>query len=77
MQDQDVLHEPTVIYNNRDLLKWLVSPSRRARIADRLHHEIIRYLWPEVLQIPLSQKSSPKMKLRKLAERTFFAVNQF
>ena len=77
MQDQDVLHEPTVVYNNRDLLKWLVSPSRPDRIADRLHHAIIRYLWPEVLQIPLSQKTSPKQKLRKLAERAFFAVNRF
>lgn len=56
---------------------WLVSPPRPDRIADRLHHEIIRTLWPEVLQIPLSQKTSPKMRLPKLAERAFFAVNRF
>jgi len=59
------------------VLAWLLSPSRPDRIADRLHHAIIRYLWPEVLQIPLSQKTSPKQKLRKLAERAFFAVNRF
>ena len=76
-QDHDVLHDMTVIFNNRDVLKWLLSPPRTDRIADRLHHEIIRYLWPETLQIPLSQKTSPKQKLRKLAERTFFAVNRF
>ena len=67
----------TVIFNNRDVLKWLLSPSRPDRIADRLHHAIIQYLWPEVLQIPLSQKSSSKQKLRKLAERDFFSVNRF
>lgn len=76
-QDHDILHDMTVIFNNRDVLKWLLSPPRPDRIADRLHHEIIRYLWPEVLQIPLSQMNSPKARLRKLAERTFFAVNQF
>ena len=76
-QDHDVLHDMTVIFNNRDVLKWLLSPPRPDRIADRLHHAIIRYLWPEVLQIPLSHTNSPKKKLRKLAERTFFAVNRF
>ena len=76
-QDHDVLHDMTVIFNNRDVLKWLLSPPRPDRIADRLHHEIIRYLWPEVLQIPLSQQTSPKKKLRKLAERMFFTVNRF
>lgn len=76
-QDHDILHDMTVIFNNRDVLKWLLSPPRKDRIADRLHHAIIRYLWPEVLQIPLSQKNSPKAKLRKLAERTFFAINRF
>jgi|GEM_PF-1721726 len=76
-QDHDILHDMTVIFDNRDVLKWLLSPPRKDRIADRLHHEIIRYLWPEVLQVPLSQKNSPKAKLRKFAERTFFAVNRF
>ena len=76
-QDHDILHDMTVIFNNRDVLKWLLSPSRPDRIADHLHQEIIRYLWPEALQMPLSAMDTPKKKLRKLAERTFFAVNRF
>lgn len=75
-QDHDILHDMTVIFNNREVLKWLLSPPRKDRIADRLHHEIIRYLWPDVLQIPLSNTASPKHRLRKLAERIFFTINR-
>ena len=74
-QDHDVLHDMTSLFNNRGVLKWLLSPSLSDRIADRLHHEMIRVLWPETLEVPLSNLESPKKKLRKLAERVFFSVN--
>ena len=75
-QDHDVLHDMTAIFNNRKVLTWLLSPPRPQRIADRLHHEIIRQLWPEALSTPLSNMESPNKRLRKLAERTFFALNR-
>lgn len=76
MQDHDVIYEPTVIYNNRDVLKLLLSPPLRDRIADRLHHEIIRYLWPDALQFPFPRTNTPATMLRGFAERAFFAINQ-
>lgn len=74
-QDHDILHDMTVIFNNRDVLKLLLSPSRPDRIKDRLHLEIIQYLWPETLQVPISNMESPRKRLRKLAQRIFFKLN--
>ena len=74
-QDHDLIHDMTTILNNRRLLVNFLKPSLNDRISDRLHHAVIQHLWPEVLQVPLHQKTSPKARVRKLAERWFFRLN--
>jgi len=74
-QDHDIVHDMTTLFNNRRLLVNFLKPGVEDRIADRLHHAVIHRLWPEVLQIPLHQKTSPKARARKLAERWFFRLN--
>jgi hypothetical protein len=76
-QDHDVIYDMATPFNNRDVLKRLLSPPLSDRIADALHVEIIETLWPESLQVPLSSSESPKKNIRKLAERVFFSVNRF
>lgn len=74
-QDHEIIQDMTTIFNNRRLLVNFVKPSREDRITDRLHRAVIRYLWPEVLEVPLDTKKSPKASLREVGERWFFRLN--
>ena len=74
-QDHDIIHDMTTIFSNRRLLVNSLKPSREDRIMDWLHRAVIRYLWPEVLEVPLDTKKSPKASLREVVERWFFRLN--
>jgi len=76
-QDHDIIHDMTSIFNNREILKLFLATSRKHRISDDLHREVIRYLWPDALKIPLGKSPTIKDKVRKVGERVFFAVNRF
>lgn len=75
-QDHDISHKLSVPFNNRELLNVFLQVPRPSRIKDDLYREIIFYLWPELLEFPLSAPGPVKGRLRKGAERFFFAINR-
>jgi hypothetical protein len=75
IQDPDMVHDTLSIFNNRRLLANLLKPARPDRISDRLHRDVILALRPEVLQLPLPEKTGLKARIRQLLERWWFRLN--
>jgi hypothetical protein len=69
MQDKDIAQEEFVPFNSHQLIVTMLNYTRSKRKKPRyeLHHEIIRELWPELLEIPFN----PSLKntiIRKLID---------
>jgi hypothetical protein len=69
MQDKDIAQEEFVPFNSPQLIVTMLNYTRSKRKKPRyeLHHEIIRELWPELLEIPFN----PSLKntiIRKLID---------
>ncbi len=54
IQDFDFCHDIFIIYNNRHILKKLLSVNIMERLECRLHYRIINNLWSEIGKIPLN-----------------------
>ncbi|MCE2435855.1 MAG: hypothetical protein J4F29_23505 [Candidatus Latescibacteria bacterium] len=52
--DSDMAHDTYILYNNRTILKKMLSVDFRHRATDGLHRKLIENLWPEVLQDPIN-----------------------
>ena len=52
--DSDMAHDTYILYNNRTILKKMLSVDFRHRATDGLHRKLIKNLWPEVLQDPIN-----------------------
>lgn len=77
MQDHDIYHDATAIMNNRILLNNFLIPSFEDRLEDKLHQAVCEKLWPDVLDIPTSKRTSAKGRVKVLAENVFFRFNRF
>ena len=68
-------HDISASFTYRSGLINFLKPFRGDRVADQSHRGVIQHLWPEVLEIPLDTKTSPRAVLCKFAERWFFQLN--
>jgi len=57
--DLDVAQDTFILYNNRRLLTRMLSVPLKDRLWDRVHIEIIRSLWPELLEVPFYKQMKP------------------
>lgn len=53
-QDFNVVHDIFIIYNNRELLKKLLSISVKERIACKVHYELIKNIWADLVKVPFN-----------------------
>jgi len=77
MQDHDIYHDSSAVMNNRILLKNLLLPDFDSRLHDKLHRAVCENLWPGILDIPTSKRTSLKGRAKVLAENIFFRINRF
>ncbi|GAB2480773.1 hypothetical protein GCM10008929_02980 [Alkalibacterium psychrotolerans] len=54
MSNYDSMSDPVLIFNNRRLIESWLSIPRKQRVEIDFHEEIIRRLWPELLDTPLT-----------------------
>jgi len=57
--EQDIANEGFMPFNNRELLMTILHTDKKYRRGGKLNKEIIKYLWPELLEVkinPLSVK---------------------
>ncbi|MDN6290428.1 MAG: hypothetical protein L0J63_09100 [Tetragenococcus koreensis] len=54
MSNYDTMSDPVLIFNNRHLIKSWISIPREQRVETDFHAQIIRRLWPELLDISLT-----------------------
>ncbi len=77
MQDHDFYHDASALMNNRLLLDKFLVPTFEDRLADRMHQAVCEKLWPGILSVPTSQRSSVKARAKMLMENVFFRLNRF
>ena len=54
MANYDMLSDPVLIFNNRQLIESWIAIPRAERVDTDIHEKIIEKLWPELLDIPLT-----------------------
>jgi len=66
--DNDIVHDTFIIYNNRHILKKLLSVNINDRLNNKLQIEIIKNLWDEILKYPINpwDRKSKRTALCKL-----------
>ncbi|MCK4799243.1 MAG: hypothetical protein KAT05_17855, partial [Spirochaetes bacterium] len=73
IQDFDVSHDTFIIYNNRHILKKLLSVNIIDRLECNLQFQLIKKLWPELLDVPInSWKPKTKRQIITKAIWKFF-----
>lgn len=72
--DKDLSHDTFVVYNNRTLLKKMLSVDASHRRHDELFYELIRDLWPGCLDIPINPHTKEEGSLAKNIERLGYGV---
>lgn len=77
MQDHDIYHDASALMNNRILLKNFLLPEFESRLEDKLHKAVCKKLWPGILDIPTSKRTSLKGRAKIVAENVFFRANRF
>ncbi|MDQ0339005.1 hypothetical protein J2S00_001791 [Caldalkalibacillus uzonensis] len=60
--ETDIIHNTYILYNNRSILKKLLSVPLADRINDTLYIQMIKHMWPDVLQIPINPHKTIKRK---------------
>lgn len=74
LTDMDLSHETFVVYNNRTLLKKLLSVDESSRANDDLFYRLIQQLWPECLDIPVNPHKKDRQSPLKHLERLGYGV---
>jgi hypothetical protein len=58
----EIVGEKAILYNNRELLKHLLSLPATQRENSRVFRNIIAELWPECLDVPVNPHKDPSIK---------------
>lgn len=68
LSEQDIAIEQISPFNNRRLIKTLLSVPTEFRVAPhfRLYHDLIDHLWPESLSEPLNPKLLPRWMVESI-----------
>lgn len=77
IQDHDTYHDTTALMNNREVLNCFLSVDFSGRLEDQLHRAACEKMWPGILSVPTSRRSSLKSKAKVFAEAVFFNINRF
>jgi len=77
MQDHDIYHDTSALMNNREILNCFLSIDFEGRFEDALHQAACKNMWPGILSVPTSSRSSLKSKGKVFAEAVFFKINRF
>ena len=74
VQEMDVSHDNFVVYNNRTLLKKMLSVDIRHRRTDELFYRVIESLWLDCLSVPINPHEPEPSKLVQTCKRTAYGL---
>lgn len=72
--EMDVSHDNFVVYNNRTLLKKMLSVDLEHRRSDALFYRLIETLWPECLSVPINPHEPKPSELSTMLKRTAYGL---
>jgi len=72
--EKDVSHDNFILFNNREILKRMLSLSLSERMDAELFYQVIDFLWPECLDIPLNPSKNVGSWYRQEAKRAAYGL---
>jgi hypothetical protein len=72
--EMDISHDNFVVYNNRTLLKKLLSVDLSHRRNSEVFYRTIESLWPECLSVPINPHEPKPSELARGLKRTAYGL---
>lgn len=72
--EKDISHENYILFNNREILKILLSVDLKSRRNNKLFLKVIEHLWPECLDIPINPHKHSSSWYKKESKRVAYGL---